>query len=129
MRVLISGASGLVGTALSRSLTAGGHEVRRLVRHRDKRRRGDEFDAAFWDPASGILDPGALDGVDAVVHLAGKNIAGGGIPEGGVGFVASPPNQAPHLVAAGHQRPRQGGADESAGAADQSSHADHPIRS
>ncbi len=72
MNVLISGASGLVGSALARSLRAGGHDVRRLVR-----RRPVDPDAAFWDPAAGEIDPGALDDVDAVVHLAGENVAGG----------------------------------------------------
>ncbi len=72
MQVLISGASGLVGRALTRSLAAGGHRVRRLVR-----RQPVAADAAFWDPAAGEIDPGALDDVDAVVHLAGENVAGG----------------------------------------------------
>ncbi len=72
MHVLISGASGLVGRALERSLDAGGHRVRRLVR-----RRPVEPDATFWDPAAGELDAAAMKGVDAVVHLAGENIAGG----------------------------------------------------
>ncbi len=72
MRVLISGASGLVGSALVPSLEAAGHRVRRLVRQ-----RCEEPDAAFWDPAAGTLDAGALDGVDAVVHLAGESIAAG----------------------------------------------------
>ncbi len=72
VKVLISGASGLVGGALSRSLAAGGHRVCRLVR-----RRPVDSDSAFWDPAAGELDAGALDGADAVVHLAGENVAGG----------------------------------------------------
>ncbi len=72
MNILISGASGLVGSALTRSLRVGGHRVRRLVR-----RRPVAEDAAFWDPAAGDLDPGALFGVDAVVHLAGESVAGG----------------------------------------------------
>ncbi len=72
MHILISGASGLVGSALAQSLQAAGHQVRRLVR-----RRPVAPDAAFWDPAAGELDSGALDGIDAVVHLAGENVAGG----------------------------------------------------
>ena len=70
MDVLLSGASGLVGSALTTFLTDGGHTVRRLVR-RDPRGAG-EF---RWQPASGEIDPGALEGVDAVVHLAGEGIA------------------------------------------------------
>ncbi len=72
MKILISGASGLVGSALTRSLTSGGHQVRRLVRRRPKSPQ-----EVRWDPAAGSLDDNALDGIDAVVHLAGENIAGG----------------------------------------------------
>ena len=71
MRVLVSGASGLVGRSLVSFLTTGGHEVRRLVRREPT--AADEF---YWNPERGGLDPKALDGVDAVVHLAGENIAG-----------------------------------------------------
>lgn len=70
MDVLLSGASGLVGRSLTPFLTTGGHRVRRLVRHAPQ--SDDEF---FWNPKSGELDPKALQGVDAVVHLAGENIA------------------------------------------------------
>jgi uncharacterized protein (TIGR01777 family) len=69
MRVAISGASGLIGTALSAELTAAGDDVVALVR-RDARSPAE----IGWDPASG-LDPGTLSGVDAVVHLAGAPIA------------------------------------------------------
>ncbi len=67
--VLVSGASGLVGSALVAFLASGGHAVRTLVR-RDVR-RPDEF---RWDPATGAFDRRALAGVDAVVHLAGENV-------------------------------------------------------
>ncbi len=69
--VLVTGASGMVGKSLASFLTTGGHRVRRLVRHAP--RNGDEF---RWDPERGELDAAALDGVHAVVHLAGENIAG-----------------------------------------------------
>jgi uncharacterized protein len=72
MKVAITGASGLVGTALVPFLTTGGHEVVRLVRRPARGR-----DEARWDPERGELDRGALDGVEAVVHLAGANIAEG----------------------------------------------------
>ncbi|MGI9005453.1 MAG: TIGR01777 family oxidoreductase [Streptosporangiaceae bacterium] len=74
MRVAISAASGLIGSALASSLAADGAEVLRLVRR-------DATSAAEigWDPASqaGGLDPAALAGVDAVVHLSGAPIASG----------------------------------------------------
>lgn len=72
MCVLLAGASGLLGTALEPLLRTQGHEVRRLVR-RPPRSAAE----ILWDPERGQLDPRALAGVDAVVNLAGANIAGG----------------------------------------------------
>jgi uncharacterized protein (TIGR01777 family) len=73
MKVLVSGASGLIGSALVGLLTTGGHQVVRLVRHDGTRSAG----AVQWDPAAGTIDAAALEGIDAVVHLAGENIASG----------------------------------------------------
>jgi uncharacterized protein len=71
MKVLVSGASGLIGTALGNALAGEGHEVRRLVRS------DPSAPAEFrWDPNAGQLDPAALDGVDAIVHLSGETVAG-----------------------------------------------------
>jgi len=70
MKVAVTGASGLIGTALTSFLTTGGHEVLRLVR-RPPRGPGE----VQWDPAGGTIDAAALSGVDAVVHLAGEPIA------------------------------------------------------
>ena len=67
--VALTGASGLVGTALAAFLSTGGHRVLRLVR---RPARGD--DERQWDPDAPA--PGLLSGVDAVVHLAGASIAG-----------------------------------------------------
>ena len=69
MLVLISGASGLIGRALSRALAANGDEPVALVR------RAASKGEVQWNPAE-PLDPDRLAGCDAVVHLAGKNIAG-----------------------------------------------------
>lgn len=69
MKILITGASGLIGRALSTELQAQGHTVVAAVRR--EVRRNDEVQ---WDPARGILDPSAFDGVDAVIHLAGAGI-------------------------------------------------------
>jgi uncharacterized protein (TIGR01777 family) len=71
MHVAISGASGLIGTMLRRTLVARGHRVTALVR------REPAPGEIRWDPAGKGLDPEALQGVEAVVHLAGENIAGG----------------------------------------------------
>ncbi|HSL54754.1 MAG TPA: TIGR01777 family oxidoreductase [Pyrinomonadaceae bacterium] len=72
MRILVSGSHGLVGKALIRSLTSDGHEIVRLVR--DKPSGAAEVE---WHPNEGRLDASALEGIDAVVHLAGESIASG----------------------------------------------------
>jgi uncharacterized protein (TIGR01777 family) len=64
--IAITGASGMVGSALVPFLTTGGHRVRTIGR--------GAASAVRWDPARGALDGAALDGVDAVVHLAGENV-------------------------------------------------------
>ncbi|MEU4525097.1 TIGR01777 family oxidoreductase [Amycolatopsis sp. NPDC024027] len=69
MRVLIAGASGLIGSALGERLRREGHEVRRLVRR--EAREGGEF---RWDPPSGTVASGAFEGVDAVVNLGGQRL-------------------------------------------------------
>ena len=69
MRIMISGASGLIGRALARALAADGHPPVALVR------RAPREGEVQWNPAE-PLDPAKLVGCDAVVHLAGKNIAG-----------------------------------------------------
>ncbi|MGA5418969.1 TIGR01777 family oxidoreductase [Streptomyces lavendulocolor] len=68
-RIAVTGATGLIGSALVRSLRADGHEVVRLVRR--PARSGDE---AEWDPARGHVDTTGLEGCDAVVHLAGAGV-------------------------------------------------------
>jgi uncharacterized protein (TIGR01777 family) len=69
MRVVIGGASGLIGSALVPVLEANGHDVLRLVR-REPRAPAE----IRWDPASGALDPAPLAGVDAIVNLSGESI-------------------------------------------------------
>ncbi len=68
--IAITGSTGLIGTALSRSLEADGHQVRPVVRRTV--RAGES--AVAWDPDAGTIDAAALEGVDAVVHLAGAGI-------------------------------------------------------
>jgi uncharacterized protein (TIGR01777 family) len=67
--VLVTGAHGLIGTALIPRLRAGGHRVVRLVRGEP-----EGADDVRWDPVAGTIDAAGLEGVDAVVHLAGAGI-------------------------------------------------------
>jgi uncharacterized protein (TIGR01777 family) len=69
MRVAVTGASGLIGTALLPALREAGHDVTRLVR-----RAPVEPDEVEWNPTARTIDAAALEGVDAIVHLAGENL-------------------------------------------------------
>jgi hypothetical protein len=77
MRVIVTGSTGLVGTALVRSLLADGHEVTRLVRGGSQGFRAPGTAAVHWDPERGEIDAKALEGHDAAVHLAGENVGEG----------------------------------------------------
>ncbi len=70
MKVLVTGATGLLGSALVPFLTAGGHEVFRLTRS-----NAVEGNDITWNPTAGELPRARLEGMDAVIHLAGENIA------------------------------------------------------
>ena len=72
MRILISGASGLMGGALTHALRENGHAVARLVRPSGRA----EQDDVRWDPGAASIDIAAMQGVEAVVHLSGASIAG-----------------------------------------------------
>lgn len=71
LRIAVTGSTGMVGRQLVPFLRTGGHEVLRLVRH--PVRAADEI---HWDPATGQIDAAVLEGIDAVIHLAGVSIAG-----------------------------------------------------
>lgn len=71
MNILVTGGSGFIGAALTARLRGAGHRVAILTR------AGSDPDAIQWDPAAGRLDPAALAGFDAVVHLAGESIGAG----------------------------------------------------
>lgn len=77
LRVAVTGSSGLIGTALVEALAREGHEVRRVVR----RMPGSGSRDVFWKPSEGRIDAGGLEGLDAVVHLAGDNVGERWTPE------------------------------------------------
>lgn len=72
MRVLVSGSTGLIGSALVPALRAEGHQVTRLVRAPS----ADAGDTIRWSPEGGGVDLAALEDFGAVVHLAGESVAG-----------------------------------------------------
>jgi len=71
MKVLITGTSGLIGSALAKSLTAGGHSAISL------QRQNNNPDSPVWDPENCVMDLARVGDIYAVVHLAGENIADG----------------------------------------------------
>jgi hypothetical protein len=73
LRVAISGASGMIGSQLAAFLQTGGHRVDPMVRGGSSAKEGE----IVWNPKEERVDSRAMEGVDAVVHLAGENIAGG----------------------------------------------------
>ncbi len=72
LTVAVTGASGFVGSALCHFLTTGGHEVRRVVRRKPDREKGE----IAWYPMERRIERARLEGVDAVVHLAGESLTG-----------------------------------------------------
>ena len=73
MTILVSGSTGLVGSAIVTRLEEEGHRVVRLVRREPESDRSE----VGWNPESGAIDTSGLEGTDAVIHLAGDNIAEG----------------------------------------------------
>lgn len=70
MKILISGSRGFIGTPLTERMAGQGHQIVRLVRK-------PESGAIFWDPYRRTIDQSLLENFDAVIHLAGRTIAGG----------------------------------------------------
>ena len=79
MRILISGSTGFLGTALIDSLQGQGHSIARLVRPATMKKSAAESSSQSvpWDPVSGQFDAAGAEGADALIHLAGASIAGG----------------------------------------------------
>jgi uncharacterized protein (TIGR01777 family) len=79
MRILVSGSTGFLGTALVETLEREGHAVARLVRPGTSKRDASSASAqtVAWDPVAGHFDAATAEGADALIHLAGASIAGG----------------------------------------------------
>ncbi|WP_309642334.1 TIGR01777 family oxidoreductase [Flavobacterium sp.] len=75
MRILITGATGLIGTELVALLLQNGVEVHYLTTSKKKIIKEDKYHGFFWNPAQGIIDENSLLGVDVIIHLAGASIA------------------------------------------------------
>src|SRR5690606_36851803 len=75
MRVLITGATGLVGSNLTKLFRKKEIEVNYLTTSKEKIKKINGYHGYFWDPEAGELDPSSLENVDAVIHLAGASIA------------------------------------------------------
>lgn len=75
LKVAITGSSGFIGTQLASFLVSGGHEVHRVVRAGV--RRATTHGEIQWNPESGAIEAEKLEGLDAVIHLAGENVGSG----------------------------------------------------
>jgi uncharacterized protein (TIGR01777 family) len=75
MKILITGATGLIGTELVALLLKNGISVHYLTTSKSKIKSQLNYHGFFWNPAQGMIDENALMGVDAVIHLAGASIA------------------------------------------------------
>ncbi len=77
MKVIVSGASGFVGSSLVSFLKDSGHDVTQLVRKENNAHKDSEdVNHIFWNPKSGYIDSSSLEGANAVINLSGENIHG-----------------------------------------------------
>lgn len=75
MKILITGATGLIGTELVKLLVSKNHEVNYLTTVKSKIDSKPNYQGFYWNPQEGKIDENAIQGIDAIVHLAGANIA------------------------------------------------------
>jgi NAD dependent epimerase/dehydratase family enzyme len=78
MKILITGATGLVGTELVNLLLRKGVQVNFLTISQNKITKKPNLQGFFWNPEQGIIDENAFIGVDAIIHLAGANVSKSG---------------------------------------------------
>lgn len=75
MKILITGATGLIGTELVKLLLSKNHSIHYLTTANAKIKEEPNYKGFYWNPQEGKIDGSCIDGVDAIVHLAGANIA------------------------------------------------------
>ena len=75
MKILITGATGLIGSELVRLLLQNGVTVHYLTTSKDKIETQPNYHGFYWDPNQGVIDENALMGVDSIIHLAGATIS------------------------------------------------------
>jgi uncharacterized protein (TIGR01777 family) len=76
MTILLTGSTGFIGSSLTPFLTTGGYKIIHLLRSQSSQFENNAHKSLQWDPISGSLDLPSIEGVDAVVNLAGENIYG-----------------------------------------------------
>jgi uncharacterized protein len=75
MKLLITGATGFIGTALVKKLTQKGHIIHYLTTSKNKLENSENYKGFFWNPDTKEIDVSCFDGVEAIIHLAGASIA------------------------------------------------------
>lgn len=75
MKLLITGATGFIGTALVKKLNQKGHIIHYLTTSKDKLENSENYKGFYWNPDTKEIDVSCFDGVEAIIHLAGANIA------------------------------------------------------
>ncbi|NNF85604.1 MAG: NAD-dependent epimerase/dehydratase family protein, partial [Winogradskyella sp.] len=75
MKILITGATGLIGSAIVKECHAEGWQVNYLTTSRNKLQKEDNYKGFYWNPNQGLIDETCFDGVDVIIHLAGASIS------------------------------------------------------
>ncbi len=99
MKIIVTGASGLIGAALVSSLLTQGHQVTTLVRRESQRRTQMDVTEVPWHPATGELEAARLVGHDAAIHLAGEPVAEGRWTDEKKGRIRASRIESTHLLA------------------------------
>lgn len=75
MKILLTGATGLVGTALVKQLQSAGHDIHFLTTSKNKLSSDDNYKGFYWNPSQNEIDVQCIDDVEVIIHLAGANVS------------------------------------------------------